>query len=774
MDTTKIKTNVVAKTEEQHQEELKKEKKSIILNYVWKIGLLLLTLIVMIRVPYVGSYIDGLIDFLFGMSKYVLYPLLIFVQVSIIFHIAPEKIVKSKKFIIWSAVGMLCIACMISGISDTVRYWGGAKPSFVTIMNEYCNNWVAYLKNPNYTWFANTTPVSGGIVAVLISYLFNFLSYIVLVLVALIVLCLCIFIIFNINYRSTKVGLKIRNWMIKKLGGTFKYDGFNELKEVKNNQNKFKKVAKADIVASAKDEDKISFDLLPETDVSCYNQNFKIAGNLQDKIQEFFKKNKIEAVPCELNVYTTFSELCFETKSKQDINNIIQNGEELTKFAKLDSFELTIRGNIVTFEIPNMYFSKVSIKSALMLFKNSKPLTAVFGLDKQSKVYTQNFKNQTSALILGKKGSGSATLAVLMALSMCYMTHPNDLELKVLSANSETTYASFTKLPHTNGKIADGIGECIDEINNLQNLINKRVSLFKSVDVTNIEQYNTTVKQPQDKMKHTLVLVSNFENIIKESFQNAKIINDILVNGPKAGVYTILQSYHAGIEAMDEAIFNACDQKYILKLETEGESERIFESQRGIQLHGTGDCLTFAKSIKDMIRLQICNINQAELIQDIEIIKTFYETKNEAVVEEEKTKTKTVKIETKKEEVKVEDKPKTVKIEPEVKEEPKVEEVKPKTKTVKIEPEVKEEIKVEDKPKTETIVVEPEAKPEEPKVEEVKVEEVKQEKPKIRIEPDDSKKTTEIKTKEIKIFTPFRFDPDSGVKDDEDKNNGKR
>jgi len=706
MDTSKVKTNLILPTPEQNEIEKKNEKKKLIWNYVWKIALLVLTVLVVARVPFVGSYIDGLIDYVFGMSKYVLYPILLFVQITFIFHLQTEKVVKSKKFIVFTAIGMLCIACMISGIADTVRYfteWKGSAPSFVDLMKSYHSVWKEYFINPWYSWFVNYNPVTGGIVAVLISYVFNFLSYVVLSIVALIGLCLCIFMIFNINYRSTKVGLKLRNWMIKRLGGTFKYDGFDELKEVKNNQNKFKKVAKSDIVASAETSDKLSIDLLPTTDVTCYNQNFKIAGNVQDKIQEFFKKHDIDAVPSELNVYTTFSELCFEAKNKTQIENIIKNGEEIKTFAKLETFNLTIRGHIVTFEIPNTYFSKISMKSVMQLMPKLKDVTSYFALDKHSKPYYQDFKNQPTAIILGKKGSGSATLSVLMALSMCYLTKPEDLELKVLSANSEATFNAFNKIPHVDNKIADGIGECIDQINNLQNLINKRVSLFKALDVTNIDQYNNAIQNKNDKIKHILVLISNFEYIIKESFQNTKVINDILTNGPKVGIYTILQSYHAGIEAMDEKIYNACSQKYILKLENEGDSERIFNTQRGCQLHGNGDCLTFAKSTQDMIRLQICNINQAELAQDVEIIKTFYETKKQTDV----VKAETIST------------------------------------------------KVETTNDTTHVVKEPTVEIKEPEKTETK--EVKKE----------TKK--DFNTKEIKVFTPFRFDPNEGIKGDKDE-----
>ncbi|MCQ3914848.1 MAG: hypothetical protein MJ201_03655 [Mycoplasmoidaceae bacterium] len=52
--------------------------------------------------------------------------------------------------------------------------------------------------------------VTGGILAELMAYLFTYLSFVVLIIISSIVLLICIFVIFNINYKSTRVGLKLR------------------------------------------------------------------------------------------------------------------------------------------------------------------------------------------------------------------------------------------------------------------------------------------------------------------------------------------------------------------------------------------------------------------------------------------------------------------------------------------------------------------------------------------------------------------------------------
>ena len=60
-----------------------------------------------------------------------------------------------------------------------------------------------------------------------------------------------------------------------------------------------------------------------------------------------------------------------------------------------------------------------------------------------------------------------------------------------------------------------------------------------------------------------LVLMTNFDSIVKDTFQNNKILSDLLVNGQKAGIYIVMQSYIANNDVIDKAIFDNVSDKYI-------------------------------------------------------------------------------------------------------------------------------------------------------------------------------------------------------------------
>ena len=596
-------------------------------KYVAKIGMLLLTALAFARVPFVGSYPDGLVDYVLGQGKYILYVWTIFVLIGWIFNTPFTRVVKSGKFIVFSFIALFSVCCGISAVSNMIQHLHN-PPSFKELIGEYHTDWVEYFKGWKYDTYFNSACISGGILAELLSYAFNFLSYIVLIVLAVIILAISIFVICNVNYKTTKIGLKVRSWMIRKLGGTFKYDGYNELKSHKDNQNKFKKLKRSDIETIASQNNTLPFNLLPETDINKHDANFKHAGMLQSKLTTLFRDHNIDCALSDINVYGSYTEICFEANQEHDMHEIIKLQPNIAKAIKFDHFNISMRDNIINIEVDNVFFSKYSLNTAMELFSAKRDMTAVFGLDKTNQVTTQNFKTNGSALILGKKGSGAATLAILMALSTCYITNPDSLELIVLNPNCEATYSSFSRLPHSDHQNYDSVTLCSSKLQDLQKIMNDRINLLRTNNAVSIDQYNQTLSNIQPRMKYILVLIGNVDTTIRETFKNHTIISDLLHDGPQVGIHLIMQSYTVNNDILDNTLYGLISDKYILALESQEESKKIFGNQRGYQLHGNGDCIHFRdKRLTSMERIQVCNLNHNELLFDIELIKIFHETK---------------------------------------------------------------------------------------------------------------------------------------------------
>jgi DNA segregation ATPase FtsK/SpoIIIE-like protein len=132
-------------------------------------------------------------------------------------------------------------------------------------------------------------------------------------------------------------------------------------------------------------------------------------------------------------------------------------------------------------------------------------------------------------------------------------------------------------------------------------------------------------------MKKIILVISSFDKLIKSNLQNIEILSEIMKRGTSAGVYTILLSINVNNESTEPKIYDNTDARFILRLESEHESLKMFDSYRGVQLCGNGDGFYIASDNKKKTRFQTCYLNANELVETIKIIKTFYQTKDQQV-----------------------------------------------------------------------------------------------------------------------------------------------
>jgi hypothetical protein len=104
---------------------------------------------------------------------------------------------------------------------------------------------------------------------------------------------------------------------------------------------------------------------------------------------------------------------------------------------------------------------------------------------------------------------------------------------------------------------------------------------------------------------------------------------DLLTRSKTLGIKIILLATNANDESFSKEINDFIDTSYILKLESEAESLKVFANNHGVQLYGNGDGYVFEDNIRSHKRFQACYLNTNELIQIINCINTFFEFKQQ-------------------------------------------------------------------------------------------------------------------------------------------------
>jgi S-DNA-T family DNA segregation ATPase FtsK/SpoIIIE len=366
---------------------------------------------------------------------------------------------------------------------------------------------------------------------------------------------------------------------------------------------------------------------LTDTSIDHYFDNKNDGENYEAKITKFLARNDFVATYQKTIVMPLFIEISYDVESQTTIDNILKSQNDLLGDLKLDTFNISFKGNTVRFEIPNDKPSKISIKSILMAHPEISSEIAIVGMGYENNPLTLDIDKHPRSLIIGKRGSGGAMLLSVIITSLAYINQPKLMEIIILSPVGDKSLKYFDHLPHMKYPVISDLTDTVNKLHDLRNEIAERESKFAELGATNIKEANRYIGNTNTPYKEILLVISAFDKIIKNSLQNMELIGDLLKRGPAAGVRFILLATNVNNESIEPTIYNQFDIKFILKLESEQESLRMFDNYRGVQLQGNGDGYYIDTKADKRIRFQTCYLNVDELIQIIKIIKTFHEAK---------------------------------------------------------------------------------------------------------------------------------------------------
>lgn len=625
--------------------------------------LLLVLTISVLRLPYIGSFIDALaFEYLFGICKYIIYGFLYVILIGSFFSKKFLRLLTRPKFIISEIIIIIGFCVLVSTINMIIteqKVWGQIysledRSNFVAHMLYYhTNHFVPYLvnrfndKTNFYSFIGNSSPwfinsfitwgennfgfiITGGLIGefVISAYIYFF------ILIAVIIF-LTGFLFLTSNSKK-KIPVWCRRQIVKIFGG--KTDDIITGEFLKKNKKDIKvnKVRKDDIKMAAQQEEAQTppFSFLTDTSVDNYQANKNYADKVNSSIISFIKEKKFNISYSKTIVMPLFSEIYYDVDNQTTIDNFLKNELEFAEFTKLKEFNVSFRGTELRIEFINPKPSKVSIKNILSNNNVEANMNnALIGYRYPNSPLFINLASSPTLMIVGKKGSGSSMLLSCLILTYSHLSDPSKYTIDIISKEGSNIFNSFKSLPHIKSismldMVNDNIGNVLQKYN--QEII-ERKNLFNQCNANNIEQYNQICTNVNLAPLDTKLLIFNdFDQIIKNNFQYLSLLRTILVEGKNYGIRTVLVATSVNSEVLDENIYNNIQTKLILKLGSENESLQIFDNYRGSQLYGNGDGYIFNESAQNKSRFQTCYLNQAELNQIIKIITTFYQAKSKS------------------------------------------------------------------------------------------------------------------------------------------------
>jgi len=369
--------------------------------------------------------------------------------------------------------------------------------------------------------------------------------------------------------------------------------------------------------------------LLTDTGSDHYFENKKDAEIYHNEITKCFSKHAINATYEKTIVMPLFSEIHYKVADESQIDQILALKSEISKATSLKNFNILFKGDLIHFEFANKQPSKISMKFVLSSLKTIKPDQGVIGLNYENNPLTIDFISHGSSVIIGQKGSGASMLLSTLIASVAYTTSPDDLEIILLSLQADKALKSFESMPHIGKIIFNNFDKSVETLVDVKNEIILRQKEFAQIDAKSIDEYNQSVESQDKSYKRKLVIISGYDYLMRNNLQNVDLLQQIAAEGKTVGIYLLLLANNVNNETINEDLYKNLSAKFILKLQTEYESLRMFDTYRGSQLYGNGDGYYFDTLNNTKTRFQTCYLNQIELNQIIETIKTFYDAKND-------------------------------------------------------------------------------------------------------------------------------------------------
>jgi S-DNA-T family DNA segregation ATPase FtsK/SpoIIIE len=369
----------------------------------------------------------------------------------------------------------------------------------------------------------------------------------------------------------------------------------------------------------------ISF--LTDTSIDHYYDNKSQSQKDQQIITKFIKKLNIDSAYQNTVIMPQYSEISFEVPTRKDIDEILKAQAELLNLLKVNKFNISFKGNVVKFEIPNKVSSKISIRQILNSINQLKNNEIIAGMSFDNTPLVINTDKHPNLLIIGRRGSGAAMLLTVLLITLAYVNMPSELEYILLSPLGDKSLKYLDNLPQMQSSIIDQLDECILKLHQVLEIVEDREHKFKEVGAKTLFEYNKYQNNHSMKLKTIMLAISAFDHLIKNSLQNMEILETILKRGPAVGIKTILLAINVNNESIEPKIYENTSARFILRLESEHESLKIFDSYRGVQLYGNGDGYYFDDITNKKIRFQSCYLNANELAETVKVIETFYSTK---------------------------------------------------------------------------------------------------------------------------------------------------
>lgn len=372
-----------------------------------------------------------------------------------------------------------------------------------------------------------------------------------------------------------------------------------------------------------------NIDLLKQSDEVVFdeerrNRRIREAEVLKDKVNSYFEscfnKNVVEV----LNTKITWQGVEFFLRLAIEQGAIEEKAleSELTKLFSNDLLWVKAYQNIVRISIKT---SEREIPTSHFMFSKfasegvpKTPLTILAGVDPEGRVRQYDLATTGGILLCGIVGTGKSNFVRQVVSSIMLHNKPDEVKFVLYNPN-KIEFEKFENSPYLYTDVLKKEEDLFNDLEYLENEVDRRLNLFSELNVHNLSGYNEKVGA-SERLPYIVAVVDEIDYLLQYKQEAVmEVLKPLLVKCRVAGVVCLLTSSNARsyIIPQNLKIDLPCVVTFKLASELDGE---IAIGMRGVDRLGTGEIFIKWNDSPEPSRISTPYISDYQMAKIVEVV----------------------------------------------------------------------------------------------------------------------------------------------------------
>lgn len=354
------------------------------------------------------------------------------------------------------------------------------------------------------------------------------------------------------------------------------------------------------------------------------NRRIQEVEVLKDKVNSYFEscfnKNVIEV----LNTKITWRGVEFFLRLAIEQGTIEEKAleGELTKLFSNDLLWLKAYQNIVRISIKT---SEKDIPTSHFMFSKfasegvpKTPLTIMAGVDTEGRVRQYDLATTGGILLCGTVGTGKSNFVRQVISSIMLHNKPDKVKFVLYNPN-KIEFETFENSPYLYTDVLKKEEDLFNDLEYLENEVDRRLNLFSELNVHNLSGYNEKVGA-SDRLPYIVTVIDEIDYLLQYNQESVmEVLKPLLVKCRFAGVVCLLTSSNARscIIPQNLKIDLPCVVAFKLASELDGE---IAIGMRGVDRLGTGEIFIKWNGSPEPSRISTPYISDYQMTKIVEAV----------------------------------------------------------------------------------------------------------------------------------------------------------